>query len=125
LSRAKAGRFSQIEVNRGLPANLLVKHFKRVGNEWEIEANLRNHVQFMPLNLVKPWPLMPQMDLVMLRNVMIYFDVDAKKSILAKVQRLLRPGGYLMLGSAETTLNINEDFDRKVHNKTTCYQLKP
>jgi len=119
LERARAGRFSQLEVNRGLPAPLLVKHFVRQGAEWEIRPELRKRVEFRELNLVKAWPALPTLDIVFLRNVMIYFDVETKKEILGKIRRLLRPGG------AETTFNLDDGFERAVFDKTTCYRLKP
>jgi chemotaxis protein methyltransferase CheR len=62
------------------------------------------------------------MDVVFLRNVLIYFDIDTKKTILGKVRRLLRPGGYLFLGGAETTLNLDDSFERVVFDKATCYR---
>lgn len=124
LARARAGRFSQLEVNRGLPAALLVKYFTRRGNEWEFDETLRQRVVFQELNLIKDWPILPAADIVFLRNVLIYFDVDTKKTILGKVRRLLRPGGSLFLGGAETTLNIDDAFQRVVLDKTTCYQVK-
>jgi chemotaxis protein methyltransferase CheR len=124
LLRARAGQFSQLEVNRGLPAPLLVKHFTRKGAEWEFDPKLRSRVEFREMNLVKDWPLMPQLDIVFLRNVMIYFDVPTKKAILGKIRRLLRPGGYLLLGGAETTFNVDDGFERAVFDKTTCYRLK-
>lgn len=124
LARAKAGRFTQLEVNRGLPAALLVKYFTRVGSEWEFKADLRSRVTFQELNLVKEWPLLPTVDIVFLRNVLIYFDVETKRTILGKIRRLLRPGGSLFLGGAETTFGVDDNFQRVVMDKTTCYRLK-
>ncbi len=125
LARAKAGRFSQLEVNRGLPASLLVKYFTRNGNEWEFREDLRKRVTFKELNLVREWPLMPATDIVFLRNVLIYFDVETKKMILGKIRRLMRPGGYLFMGGAETTLNVDDVYQRVALDKTTCYRVKP
>lgn len=124
LAKAKAGRFNQLEVNRGLPANLLVKYFTRIGSDWEVRADLRARVDFKEMNLVKDWLPLPPADLVMLRNVLIYFDVETKKAILGKIRRLLRPGGYLFLGGAETTFNIDDAFERVMFDKTTCYRVK-
>lgn len=124
LARARGGRFTQLEVNRGLPAALLSRYFARHGAEWEIQADLRRRVDFRELNLVKDWPVMPAMDIVFLRNVMIYFDVPTKKAILSRIRRLLKPGGYLFLGGAETTFNVDDGFERVVLDKTTCYRLK-
>ena len=112
LARARAGRYSQIEVNRGLPAALLVKYFRQHGATWELNEDVRRMVEFRELNLARPWPPLPRMDLVFLRNVMIYFDVETKKAILGRVARLLRPDGYLLLGGAETTLNLDDSFRR-------------
>jgi chemotaxis protein methyltransferase CheR len=124
LARAKAGRFSQLEVNRGLPASLLVRHFSRQGAEWEISEALRRRADFREMNLVKEWPAMPQLDVVFLRNVLIYFDIETKKTIFAKIRRLLRPGGYLLLGGAESTMNIDDEFERVVIGKTSFYRVK-
>jgi len=123
LGRARAGRYSQLEVNRGLPAALMLKYFRQHGTTWELADEIRAAVQFRELNLTRPWPALPRMDLVMLRNVMIYFDVETKKEILGRVARLLRPDGYLLLGGAETTLNLDDSFRRVEHRKTGFYQL--
>jgi chemotaxis protein methyltransferase CheR len=123
LDRARAGRYSQIEVNRGLPAALLVKYFHQHGATWELDGALRRTVEFRELNLVRPWPVLPRLDLVFLRNVMIYFDVETKKAILGRVARVLRPDGYLLLGGAETTLNLDDAFRRAEHLKGGFYQL--
>lgn len=124
LERARAGRFNQLEVNRGLPASLLVKYFTRQGAEWEFSPELRRRVQFKELNLVKEWPHIPPTDIVFLRNVLIYFDLDTKRTILGKVRRILRPGGCLLLGGAESTLNIDDGFERTVVVKTPCHRVK-
>lgn len=125
VAKARTGRFNQLEVNRGLPAALLVKNFVRHEMEWEISEDLRRRVEFREMNLVKTWPLMPQQDIIFLRNVMIYFSVETKKVILGKIRRLLRPGGYLLLGGAETTFNLDDAFERMVIDKAICYRLKP
>lgn len=123
LARARAGRYSQLEVNRGLPAVALVKFFRQHGPTWELAEDVRRMVEFRELNLIRPWPVLPRFDLVFLRNVLIYFDVDVKKSILGRVARVLRPDGYLLLGGAETTLNLDDSFRRAEHLKGGFYQL--
>ncbi len=123
LAWAREGRYNQIQVNRGLPAALLAKHFRQHGANWELNENIRSAVEFRELNLVRPWPLLPRMDLVFLRNVMIYFDSETKKSILGQVGRLLRPDGYLLLGGAETTLNLDDSFRRAEELKGGFYRL--
>jgi len=122
LAQAQSGKYSQLEVNRGLPAPLLVKYFKRDGDSWEFDANIRKKVLFKELNLIATWPFMPAMDVVFLRNVLIYFDVETKKTILGKIRRLLRPGGYLFLGGAETTLNLDDAYERVTLERATCYR---
>jgi chemotaxis protein methyltransferase CheR len=124
VARARTGRFNQLEINRGLPAAKLVQNFVRKGDEWEFREDLRRRVDFRELNLVKDWPPMPQLDLVLLRNVLIYFGIETKKSILAKIRRLLRPGGYLLLGAAETTFNLDDGFERVMIDRTSFYRLK-
>jgi chemotaxis protein methyltransferase CheR len=124
LAQAISGRYSQLEVNRGLPATLLVKYFTRSGDHWIFDETLRKRVTFRELNLVKDWPLMASLDIVFLRNVLIYFDVETKKSILGKVRTALRPGGYLFLGGAETTLGLDDGFERVVFDRATCYRKK-
>ena len=80
-------------------------------------------IEFRELNLTRPWPVLPPADLVFLRNVMIYFDVETKKAILGRVARVLRPDGYLLLGGAETTLNLFDSFRRVDALKGGFYQL--
>lgn len=123
LSRAREGRFNQIEVNRGLPAPLLVRYFKQHGTEWQLQTEIRNMVEFREINLAKPWPSLPRMDLILIRNVMIYFDVPTKKEILAKIARLLRPDGYLLLGGSETTINLDPSYRRVEPMKSGFYQV--
>ena len=125
LARARCGRFNQIEINRGLPASLLVKYFVRQGADWDISGGLAPARGLSrDESRARTWPLDPPLDIVFLRNVLIYFDVETKKSILAKIRRLLRPGGYLLLGGAETTFNVDDAFERVVFDKSTFYRLK-
>jgi chemotaxis protein methyltransferase CheR len=123
LARARDGTYNQIEVNRGLPAPLLVKYFNQHGTRWQLKEEIRNLVEFRELNLSKPWPLLPRMDLVLNRNVMIYFDIATKKSILSRLAQLLRSDGYLLLGGAETTFNLEDSFRRVEALKAGFYQL--
>jgi chemotaxis protein methyltransferase CheR len=123
LERAREGRFNQIEVNRGLPAAHLVKYFDQHGTSWQIKPGIRAMVDFREINLAQPWPPLPRMDLVLLRNVMIYFGVATKKTILGRLKRLLRPDGYLLLGGAETTFNLDDSYRRVEPLKAGFYQL--
>src|SRR5262245_18833282 len=124
LARAREGRYNQIEVNRGLPASLLVRYFEQHGTDWQLQQAVRGMVDFREINLARPWPNLPRMDLVLIRNVMIYFDVETKKAILGRLARLLRPDGYLLLGGAETTINLDDSYRRVEPLKSGFYQLQ-
>lgn len=124
LAKAKEGKYTQFEVNRGLPMPLLIKHFERYESEWRVKQNIRDMVDYKQLNLSTPWPYMPQMDIVFLRNVMIYFANDTKKTILTRIHDLLRSDGCLFLGGAETTLNLDVPFERIAADGTTIYVPK-
>jgi chemotaxis protein methyltransferase CheR len=124
LARAREGRFSQFEVNRGLPAQLLVKYFHQKGIDWQVREDIRRMVEFSTANLAGDWPSMPPVDVIFMRNVLIYFDVETKRKILTKARRILRSDGYLFLGTAETTLNLDDNFDRIQSEKAWCYKPK-
>jgi chemotaxis protein methyltransferase CheR len=123
LARARQARYNQIEVNRGLPASLLVKYFEQDGTHWQLSASVRSMIDFQEINLARPWPALPPMDLILIRNVMIYFEVDTKKTILGKLARLLKPSGYLLLGCAETTINLDSSYRPVEALKAGFYQL--
>ena len=123
LERTRQGVYSQLEVNRGLPAPQLVKHFRREGSGWQVDPRLRAMVDTRVMNLDAPWPVMPAMDVIFLRNVLIYFDVPTKRRILARCREVLRPDGYLFLGGAETTLNIDDTFERVQIGSAPAYRL--
>lgn len=122
-ARAAEGRYSQMEINRGLPAPMLTKYFVRSGLDWIIAPSVREMVEFRACNLAQPWPDLPKMDVVFLRNVMIYFDVAIRKQILSRLRSVLQPDGVLFLGCAETTLNIDAGFERIPFQKTVYYRL--
>jgi chemotaxis protein methyltransferase CheR len=122
LARARAGRYRQLEVNRGLPAHLLAKYFTRHGMEWEVVPELKRWTEFRALNLIGDWGLLPRFDVVFLRNVLIYFDIETKRKILARIRRQMKPDGWLFLGGAETTLNIDESFRRVTVERGHAYQ---
>lgn len=122
LERTRQGRYSQLEVNRGLPAAMLVKYFERDGMHWVVNHDLRRMVSTQYLNLAERWPVLPPFDLVLLRNVLIYFDIPTKQQILARVRQQLRPDGLLLLGGAETTMNIDPKFERVPVGRSTWYR---
>lgn len=113
LDRVRAGRYSQVEMNRGLPATQLVKHFTRVGSEWEVSSDLRRVVRTQHLNLATMFPPTPAFDIVFLRNVLIYFDLPTKRDILRRVHDRVAGDGYLLLGTAETTLDLADNWSRE------------
>lgn len=123
IRRAKTGRFSQLEVNRGLPANLLVKFFHRDGAHWQLNDEVRQMVSFRPLNLTEMLPTLPRMDVILLRNVLMYFDVDVRLRVLQQVARVLRPGGYLFLGGTETLVGMTTPFQQVQIGRSVCYRL--
>ena len=112
LARARTGRYRQLEVNRGLPAPLLVKHFHRAGTEWELSDSIRKMVTFRPLNLAVPFPPMPPFDIVFCRNVLIYFDTTTRTQVLTRITKTMRPDGALLLGAAESTLSSDTNLER-------------
>lgn len=122
LQRAAAGVYSQAEVNRGLPAPYLVKYFERNGLQWIAKPELRQMMTVQRLNLTESWAAVPTMDVVFMRNVLIYFVPETKKLILGKVHRQLASDGTLLLGGAETTLGLDDRFARVPSGKTTIYR---
>jgi chemotaxis protein methyltransferase CheR len=124
VAKSRAGQFSQADVNRGLPASMLVKYFEQHGRAWHIRNELRAMIRCWEINLATDWPVLPRMDVIFMRNVLIYFDIETKKKILAKVSRLLRADGYLILGGAETTTNLDDTFEAVTLDGATCFRLK-
>lgn len=124
VQRANEGLFSQLEVNRGLPAPLLLKYFEKQGAQWRINAEIRSSIEFRRMNLVEQWPRIPDMDVIFMRNVLIYFSVESKRDILAKVRQVLARDGALFMGAAETTFSLDDSFERVQIEKTSCYRLR-
>lgn len=124
LDRARAARYSQQEVNRGLPAQRLVRHFTRDGTSWVLRDRVRRLVTFQRLNLSASLPALPATDLVLLRNVLIYFATAAKQVVLDRVAGVLRQDGWLLLGAAESTLNITTRLVRDPGQRVPCYRLQ-
>jgi chemotaxis protein methyltransferase CheR len=124
LNRARTASYSQIEINRGLPANLLVRYFDRHGMNWQLRPELRAMATFKKLNLIESWPVMPKMDIVFLRNVLIYFSPESKKQILQKVRMVMAPKAVLFLGAAETTMGLDSTFERVEGERSVFYRVK-
>ncbi len=125
MSRARAGVYSQLEVNRGLPALLLARYFQQAGRDWQLKKLILEMARFSPVNLSAQWPSLGRFDVVFLRNVLIYFSLNVRREILARVRDVLRPGGCLFLGAAETTLNLDDSYERVPFQKSFYYRPKP
>jgi chemotaxis protein methyltransferase CheR len=121
VERTKEGRYSQLEMNRGLPASYLVKWFDRVGTDWQVKPELRAMVDVRAINLAEPWGLIGSHDIVLMRNVLIYFARPTKAQILDRVRGALRPGGVLFLGASETTFNIDDRWTSRTIGKAIAY----
>jgi chemotaxis protein methyltransferase CheR len=124
LHKGRSGQYTQLEVNRGLPAPALVKHFARAGAMFEIAPALRRQVTFKRHNLLDQPPPGGPFDIVFLRNVLIYFDVATKREVLRRVRAALAPGGYLFLGAAETTIGIDETWERLTDGGSSVYRAR-
>lgn len=123
LEKARAARFSQIEINRGLPATMLAKYFRRDGMQWELASHVREVASFSKLNLIERWPPLPTMDIVFLRNVLIYFNPETKKAILEKVRKVMARHAVLFMGAAETVLGLDDSFQGKQIDNSVFYRL--
>ncbi len=121
LERAKAATYSQFEVQRGLPVNLLLKYFSQNGDTWQVNQDIRSMVQFRPLNLLRDFSALGVFDIVFCRNVLIYFDRETKTDVLARLAKQMTPDGFLVLGAAETVVGITEAF-RPMAGKRGLYQ---
>lgn len=122
IDRAKEGRYNQIEVNRGLPALLLIKYFEKQDTVWQISRKVREMVDFREMNLLKEWPSLPRMDIILLRNVLIYLDLPTKRRILQQALRVLHPEGFLFLGASETPLLLGTPLKTIHFEKVSCYR---
>lgn len=122
LSRARAGRFFQIEVNRGLPAQYLLKYFERLQMDWVVKETVRSMVTFESFDLRLAMRRKGPFDVILCRNVLIYFDTETKRKILEQLRGALIPGGYLVLGGAETTLNLDDRFTRVSIGRANFYR---
>lgn len=121
LERARAGLFQQIEVNRGLPASLLVKHFRPSGLDWQLSDAVRRMAHFETIDLRNKMTGMGPFDLVLCRNVMIYFDDETKRSIMREIHGTLFRGGWLLLGGAESIFGLDDWYERRTVGNVTVY----
>jgi len=124
LEYARRGSYDQIQVNRGLPVPYLVRFFNNSGIHWHLIPEVKQKVLFKEMNLIEKWVDMPKMDIIFLRNVLIYFNIETRKQILENIKFLLKPDGYLFLGQSESTYGIMPDFKRvDFTNSDSCFQL--
>jgi chemotaxis protein methyltransferase CheR len=124
LEKAKAGIYSQFEVQRGLPIQMLVKYFTQIGEMWQIAPEIRAMVQFKPFNLLHDCSYLGPFDVILCRNVLIYFDQQTKTEVLDRLARVLVPDGYLVLGAAETVIGLTTSF-RPIPDKRALYGPTP
>jgi chemotaxis protein methyltransferase CheR len=110
LEKSKAGIYSQFEVQRGLPIQMLVKYFKQSGEFWQVNPELRAMVQHRQLNLLHDFSQLGAFDIIFCRNVLIYFDQDTKINIFNRLARLVEGDGFLVLGAAETVVGLTDTF---------------
>jgi chemotaxis protein methyltransferase CheR len=124
LEKSKAGMFSQFEVQRGLPIQMLVKYFTQVGELWQLNADIRGMVQHRQLNLLQDFSQLGMFDVIFCRNVLIYFDQDTKAAIFERLAKQLEPDGMLMLGAAESVVGITDAF-KPYPDRRGLYQPNP
>ena len=110
LEKAKAGLYSQFEVQRGLAIQRLVTHFDQSGDQWRVKPNLRSMVTFKKQNLLEGFTGMGTFDVIFCRNVLIYFDADTKKRVLQRLAAQTATDGYLVMGAAETVVGLSQDY---------------
>jgi chemotaxis protein methyltransferase CheR len=110
LEKSKAGVYSQFEVQRGLPIQMLVKYFKQIGELWQINADIRAMVQHRQLNLLHDFSQLGVFDVIFCRNVLIYFDQETKVNIFSRLARATESDGFLVLGAAETVVGLTDAF---------------
>lgn len=122
LKRAAAGIYSQFEIQRGLPIQLLLKHFEQSEQSWRVKEDLRRRVLWKQLNLLESFSNLGQFDIVFCRNVLIYFEMDAKADVLRRIRDILNDDGYLLLGAAETVLGLSDRFERLKRCESAVYQ---
>jgi len=123
LEKAKSGLYSQFEVQRGMPVQLMVKYFQKKDEMWQIDSRLRAMVQYRPLNLLTDIrSTLGTFDVVFCRNVLIYFDQETKGKVLGDISKLMQKDGFLYLGGAETVLGISDKF-KPISGQRGMYEL--
>ncbi len=121
LEKAKSGLYSQFEVQRGLPIQMLVKNFTQVGEMWQVSPDIRAMVQFRTLNLLNDFSHLGTLDVVFCRNVLIYFDEKTKIDVINRIAKITAPDGFLSLGAAETVVGLTDSF-KSVSGRRGVYE---
>jgi chemotaxis protein methyltransferase CheR len=125
LNKAKEGIYTQLEVQRGLPARLLIRYFEKESeNSWKVTQALRDKLQFKKLNLLEPFPHLGTFDIIFCRNVLIYQSVPNKVSVVEKFANLLDSKRYLILGATESLLGISNEFSQEIFETAVYYKKK-
>lgn len=122
VARTRDGVYSAVETARGLSPRRRDRYFDKVNGQFQVIAQLRNLLECRQLNLAETWPLIPKMDLILLRNVLIYFDVATKQNILGQVRRIMDSEGYLILGGGESTFNLDNRYQKVQLGRAVVYR---
>ena len=131
LNHAQSGVYSQLQVQRGLPSRMLVRYFEQVSLDtkrlpmFKIKPELARSMSFRRINLLEPWTHQGSFDIVFCRNVLIYQNIENKRRVIARIANCLSPGGYLILGGAESLVGLSTDFTVQIFGKACVYRLKP
>ncbi|MGJ5813050.1 CheR family methyltransferase [Paludibaculum fermentans] len=121
VEKARQGKYLQIEVNRGLPVSLLLKYFRRAGLEWQLSDQIRSMVRFEAFDLRNSMRSLGPFDLVFCRNVLVYFDIETRRSILRQMHGTLFRGGWLLLGTAEAPIGLDDLYERRMVGSAVVY----
>lgn len=123
LTRAKSGKYTQLEVQRGLPAKNLITYFtKGEDSNWTINNSIKSRLSFKQLNLLDSWSFPEEFHVIFCRNVLIYQSVENKKLVVDKIHKSLAPGGFLVMGAAESLLGISNDFEQVQYQNAVYYR---
>jgi len=124
VAQASYGAFGKFEIERGLPKDKLAKYFSPNGGKWKIKDEIRSMANFKKLNLMLPFSGLGKFDIILCRNVAIYFSMEDKKKVFNKISEILKPDGYLIIGSTESLTGISPKFEPKRYLRSVYYELK-
>ncbi len=124
VQQASMGRYSKVEVERGMAPAQIQKYFNQEGNQWKVKDELRAMVQFSKGNLLQPLMGLPKFDIILARNVAIYFSMENRKIMYSQIANQLKPGGALMIGASESLMGLTDRFEQKNYMSSTFYALK-